>query len=57
MQPLESVDLESRAVTKRSAGMQILSSKSLACARRPPTSWQMGMNVSPCRRVSWFLVI
>ena len=32
--------------------MQILSSKSLACAPwRPPTSWQMGINVSPCGRV------
>ena len=52
MQPLGGVDLESRAVitvSKPPADMQILPCKSLACAPwRPPTSWQMRMNVPPC---------
>jgi len=41
-----------RSLSEPPADIQILSSKSLACAPwRSPTSWQMGMNVSPCSRV------
>ena len=40
-----------RSLSEPPADMQILLSKSLACAPWwPPTSWQMGMNVPPCGR-------
>jgi len=41
-----------RSLSEPPADMNIMSSKSLACAPWwPATSWQMGMNVPPCSRV------